>query len=288
MNPLATVYRGMSQAALDAGYDNSKGVANSSALMADFTATSEVTRQLPGVKLGLRYGPAERNLIDFFPAPGVSGGTGERPLLVFIHGGYWQMRAKESFSFLAEAFLSHGIHVAMVGYTLAPQASMSEIVHEVRSSVQWLSNNAETLGVDRSKIVVSGWSAGGHLTAMCMDLPEVFAGLAVSGIYDLEPIRLNYLNEKLQLTPDSVAALSPMHLPLSPKPMLIAYGGDELSELQRQSNEFFALRQQHGLAGELLPLPGLNHFTMLAEMARSHGVMARSVAALLGIATASA
>jgi arylformamidase len=285
MNPVSSVYRGMSQSELDAGYDNSKGVANSSALMADFTAVSEVIRQRPGVKIGLRYGPAERNLIDFFPAPGV---TGDRPLLVFIHGGYWQMRAKESFSFLAEAFLPHGIHVAMVGYTLAPQASMSEIVGEVRSSVQWLASHAQTLGVDRSKIVVSGWSAGGHLTAMCMDLPEVFAGLAVSGIYDLEPIRLSYLNEKLQLTPHDVAALSPMHLALSPKPMLIAFGGDELSELQRQSNEFFALRQQHGLAGALLALPALSHFTILAEMARSNGVMAQSVATLVGNAAASA
>ena len=281
MNILPPVYRDMSQAELDASYDNSKAVANSSALMAGFESLSQVTRQLPGVQIGLRYGPAARNLIDYFPAPGVG------PLLVFIHGGYWQMRAKESFSFLADAFLAHGIHVATVGYTLAPQATLGEIVQEVRSAVQWLSGQAEPLGIDTSKIVVSGWSAGGHLTAMCMDLPEVFAGLAVSGIYDLEPIRLSYLNEKLQLKPEDVGALSPMHLALCPKPMLIAYGGDELSELQRQSQDFFALRKQHGLPGGLLALPGVNHFTILSEMGKSHGVITQSVVELLGNATAS-
>src|SRR5262245_9891253 len=106
------VYRGMDQSALDAAYDNTSAVKNSAELLAGFDARSEALRAAHPSLLDLRYGPRERNRIDYFAAgrPG--------PLLVFIHGGYWQMRRKETFSFLAEGPLAHGIHVAFVGYTL--------------------------------------------------------------------------------------------------------------------------------------------------------------------------
>jgi arylformamidase len=102
------IYRGLDQAALDAGYNNSAAVKNSNALLQDFDQRSAALRAAHGRHLDLRYGPAPRNRIDYFAAekPG--------PLMIFIHGGYWQMRAKETFSFLAAGPLAHGMHVAMV------------------------------------------------------------------------------------------------------------------------------------------------------------------------------
>lgn len=268
---MTTIYRGMDQVALDAGYNNSLAVANSSELMAHYGVLSEQMRRTPGAKIGLRYGLAPRNLIDYFPA------TAPGPLLVFIHGGYWQMRAKEDFSFLAKGPLAHGIHVALLGYTLAPDATLSTIVNEVHASIGWLHSNASEWGADVNRIIVSGWSAGGHLTAMCMDEPGVMAGLAISGIYDLEPVRLSYLNSKLKLNAEDVKPVSPALLPLSAKPMTIAYGGDELHELQRQSKEFFTQRDAAGLPGAILPLAGLNHFTILGELASPQGALALAV-----------
>ena len=265
---MTPIYRGMDQASLDAGYNNSAAVANSAELMAGFAALSEQMRRSPGAKIGLRYGPAPRSLIDYFPA------AGPGPLLVFIHGGYWQARSKEDFTFLAAGPLHNGMHVAFVGYTLAPDAKLGSIVDEVRSSIGWLHAHASLWGANVHRIVVSGWSAGGHLTAMCMDEPGVIAGLAISGIYDLAPVRLSYLNLKLQLSPDEVAALSPASLPLSAKPLVVAYGEAELPELQRQSKAFFEQRHQARLPGALLPLAGLNHFTILDELARHDGALA--------------
>ncbi len=262
------VYRGMDQATLDAAYNNSLAVANSAELMAQNGVLSAQMRQTPGARIGLRYGPAPRNLIDYFPA------SAPGPLLVFIHGGYWQMRSKEDFTLLAQGPLAHGMHVALVGYTLAPDATLATIVNEVRASIGWLHTHAGEWGADVNRIVVSGWSAGGHLTAMCMNEPGVVAGLAISGIYDLEPVRLSYLNPKLKLAEPDVSALSPALLPLSPKPMTIAYGGAELPELRRQSEEFFAQRSAAGLPGALLPLAGLNHFTILPELANPQGALA--------------
>jgi acetyl esterase/lipase len=265
---MTPIYRDMDQAALDAGYNNSAAVANSGELMAAFGALSAQMRCSPGAQIGLRYGPAPRRLIDYFPA------TGPGPLLVFIHGGYWQARSKEDFTFLAAGPLANGMHVAFVGYTLAPEATLAAIVDEVRASIGWLHVHAGPWGADVDRIVVSGWSAGGHLTAMCLDAPGVIAGLAISGIYDLEPVRLSYLNVKLQLAPDDIMALSPASLPLCAKPLVVAYGGAELPELQRQAQEFFAQRDGAGLAGALLPLAGLNHFTILHELARPQGALA--------------
>jgi arylformamidase len=272
---MTTLYRGMDKAALDAAYNNSLAVKNSADLMADFGLRSIRARAMPGVVLGLRYGPAARNLIDYFPAdrPG--------PLVIFIHGGYWQMRAKESFSFIAKAMVPHGLHVAMVGYTLAPDATLGGIVQELKNAIAYLKAHAAEYGGDPTRMVVSGWSAGGHLTAMCLDEPGVVGGLAISGIYDLEPMRLSYINDKLGLTTKDVVELSPMQLAMSAKPLVVAFGEDELPALQRQSIEFFNMRQSAGKASVLLPLADLNHFTVLSELGNPDGQL---VAAARGLA----
>ena len=263
-------YRGMDRTALDAAYNNSAAVSGSGAMMQAFGERSAALRAShPGYR-ELQYGPAPRNRIDYLPAdrPG--------PLLVFIHGGYWQMRSKDDFSFLAAGPLAHGVHVALVGYTLAPDASLTEIVHEVRAAIGYLHGADDLARVDRQRILVSGWSAGGHLTAMCMEEPGVIGGIAISGIYDLAPMRLCYLNDKLQLTEQEVDALSPLRLPISSKPLALVYGGDELPELQRQSVDFADARNP-GPGNRLAALAGHNHFTILDELAAPDGAITRMV-----------
>jgi arylformamidase len=262
---MTNLYRGMDRAALDAAYNNSAAVANSTAIVAGWTARSDRLRASRPGMLDLRYGEAERNRIDFFEAkPGA-------PLLVFIHGGYWQMRAKESFAFLASGPLAHGISVALIGYSLAPQKRLDAIVAEVRSALDFLARM-------RSEFVVSGWSAGGHLTAMALSHRAVKGGLAISGIYDLEPVRLCYLNEKLGLDEDEARRNSPLANRSSDvKPLRIAYGTDELPELRRQS-ESYAAALPHA---RLHPLAGHNHFSILEELASPTGSLTALVRTLL-------
>jgi arylformamidase len=258
MTPL---YRGMHRAALDAAYNNAAAVINSTQIIADWQERSD---RLRGSCKQLRYGEAERNRIDYFEA-----GKGA-PLLIFIHGGYWQNRAKENFSFLAEGPLAHGISVALVGYTLAPEKRLDGIVKEIRGALDLMSEfNGE--------FMVSGWSAGGHLTAMAMPHPCAKAGLAISGIYDLEPIRHSYLNEKLRLDEGEARRNSPLLNYLTEKPLLLAYGTAELPELQRQSKEYAAVRKR----AELRPLDGHDHFSILEELASPQGALTGMVRAFL-------
>ena len=194
------------------------------------------------------------------------------------------MRAKETFSFIARGPLAHGMHVALPGYTLAPAITLEGIVAEVRAAVRWIAQHAHDMGGDPTRIIVSGWSAGGHLSAMMMDEPGVSGALAISGIFDLEPVRLNYLNARLGLTANDARRLSPlMNLPKRSTPLMLACGSTELPELQRQSEAYASARAQAGLPGRLARLPLLNHFTILEELARADGVLTNLVCELANV-----
>jgi acetyl esterase/lipase len=81
------------------------------------------------------------------------------------------------------------------GYTLAPDATLAAIVAELRLALDWLRRHRMTYRIG-GPIILSGWSAGGHLVALLLDHACVAAGLAISGVYELGPIRDTYLNEK--------------------------------------------------------------------------------------------
>src|SRR5262249_9664063 len=226
--------------------------------------------------LDLSYGARPRNRLDLFRCGGAAA-----PLLVFIHGGYWQRNAKDMFGCMAEGVLAHGFDAALIGYTLAPHARLAEIVAETQAAIRWLRRQGPRLGVGAGRLIVSGWSAGGHLTTMAMELDEVDAGLAISGIFDVEPCRLNYLNDKLDLGADEAAAMSPLlHLPERSGPLAIACGTSELPELQRQSEHFWRTRCAAGLATTFHPLEGHDHFSILEELASPDGRLTTIVTTL--------
>ena len=180
---------------------------------------------------------------------------------------------------MAEGPLANGFDAALVGYTLAPEATLTEIVGEIRAAVRWLRAEGSRLGVAAQQVILSGWSAGGHLTAMA--LAEADAGLAISGLFDLEPCRLNYLNEKLRLSLAEQFALSPIRqLPALSPPLTIAFGTDELPELQRQSRAYHTARCEAQLPSEELPLIGHDHFSILEELASPHGKLAACICRL--------
>jgi arylformamidase len=270
------LYRGMDRAQLDAAYNNTAAVPERDAIVADWAVRSaRVRRERQGL-LDLRYGNNPRERLDLFLAA-----APKAPTLAFIHGGYWQMNDKEGTTFLAEGVLPHGINFALIEYTLAPAARLDRIVDEVRRAAQWLSEHLADYGADPTRLYVSGHSAGGHLTASAMTLPAVRGGLAISGLYDLEPIRLNYLNEKLGLDAAEAERNSPLlHLPAMAGPLVVAYGTAELPELCRQSIDYAQVWVETGLPGHLLPIDGANHFTILEALADPQGAIA---AALLNL-----
>jgi arylformamidase len=259
----------MSRTERDAAYNNGKAVADNATLNAARIDASKAFRAAHPAHLDLAYGPCERNRWDLFPGPDAAA-----PCLVFIHGGYWQMNRREDFAVLGEGLASHGWSIALPGYTLAPEATLTEIVSEIEHALDWLAENGARHGI-AGPIILSGWSAGGHLAAMGLSHPAVKAGLAISGVYDLELIRDTYLNDKLKLTDKEIAMLSPLRLPAVPKPLSIAYGTAELSTLVADSRDLHALRAAAHQPGTLLPVAGANHFTILNELRAPTGQVTR-------------
>jgi acetyl esterase/lipase len=263
----------MDRAQLDAAYNNSAAVPERDAIIAGWAARSAAIRRARSGHLDLRYGDAPRERLDLFLAA-----RPMAPTLAFIHGGYWQMFDKEPFAFLAEGLLPNGINLALIEYTLAPAARMDRIVAELRRSIGWLAEHLGEYGADPARLYVAGHSAGGHLTAMTMTLPVVRGGLAISGLYDLEPIRLNYLNDKLGLDPEEARRNSPLlHLPPMAGELVVAYGTNELPELCRQSVDYAQAWTERGLPGHLLPVDGADHFTILDALADPQGALTRAL-----------
>jgi acetyl esterase/lipase len=270
------LYRGMNRAELDRAYNNTAAVPERDAIVAGWAERSaRVRRDRPG-HLDLRYGKAPRERLDLFPAD-----SPKAPTLAFIHGGYWQMNDKENVVFLAEGLLPNGFNLALIEYTLAPEARMDQIVAEVRRAILWLDEHLADYGADPAQLYVAGHSAGGHLTAMTMTLGAVKGALAISGIYDLEPIRLNYLNEKLALDAAEAERNSPLlHMPPMAGPIVVAYGTNELPELRRQSIGYAQAWVERELPGHLLPIDGANHFTILEALADPRGELAQALVAM--------
>ncbi len=169
---------------------------------------------------------------------------------------------------------AHGWTAAVPGYTLAPEATLTEIVAEVHAALDWLADRVA------GTVILSGWSAGGHLTAMALHHPRVHAGLAVSGIYELGPLRDTSLNDALRLSDEEVASLSPLRLPPGPKPLALAYGTAELPPFVHDARGLNWHRAAAHAAGPLIPLAGANHFTATDSFRHADGVLTRAVLAL--------
>jgi arylformamidase len=271
------LYRGMDRAQLDAAYNNGAAVPERDAIIAGWAARSERIRGTHQCHLDLHYGDSPRERLDLFPAA-----DPKVPTLAFIHGGYWQMNNKEDYAFMAEGTLPHGINLALIEYTLAPAARLDRIVAEVRRAVQFLAERLGDYGADPDRLYVSGHSAGGHLTAMSMPLRVVRGGLAISGLFDLEPMRLNYLNEKLGLDEEEAERNSPLlHFPPMAGELVVAYGTRELPELCRQSIDYAQAWVERELPGHLLPIDGADHFTILEALASPEGTLMNALLAMI-------
>jgi arylformamidase len=270
------IWASLDQAQRNAAYDNNAAVANSPALVEARNAASTAYRKAHPGALDIPYAPGARTALDLYPAPDPGA-----PCLVFIHGGYWLRNSRELFAAYAEGLALAGWSVAMPGYTLAPQARLTTIVREIGAALDWLGDQGPAHGV-AGPVVVSGWSAGAQLAALHLGHRRVVAGLAISGVYDLKPLRDTALNDALKLSEQEIATLSPvLSPPTSPKPLAIAYGTRELPALVRDSRKLHGLRSAAHTPGPLLPIAGANHFTILEELRRPNGQLVRAARRLI-------
>jgi acetyl esterase/lipase len=179
-------------------------------------------------------------------------------------------------SYVAERVTPHGWSVARLGYTLAPETSLGEIVAENRATLDWLQEHAAQYRLG-TKFIVAGWSAGAQLASLALAHPLIGAGLAIAGVYELSPLRDIYLNDKLSLMALEIANLSATRLPVVDKPLTIAYGSAELPALIDEARTFHQLRADAHALGALLPIPKANHYSILDELRSPTGLLAKAL-----------
>jgi arylformamidase len=271
----------MSDLDYEAQYNNRRRVPEHVDINARWSAASAAYRCTNGARLDSIYGTGERQRYDFFPAA-----ADPSPLLVYIHGGYWQRGDRTDYAFIARELNAAGISVALPSYSLCPKVTVMEIVEELRGFLVHL--------WQQSKIhpLVIGHSAGGHLTAAMLasdwgktaNVPSdlVRAGYAISGVFELAPLLGTSLNEALRLTPETAQAASPMFWPPPPKARVFAaaVGGLESEEFLRQSRAMARTWRQAGVTAEDVVVAGTNHFTIVDELTRPSSPLFKSVVAL--------
>lgn len=257
----------LTQAERDAAYNNGAAVPAVATLEAERIAASKAWRDAHPGHLDIPYGASARTRWDLYPADDPAA-----PCLVFIHGGWWQFGCREDNAVVAAGFAPHGWSVAMPGYTLTPEASLTQIVAEICAALDWLQANGASRGI-AGPVILCGWSAGALLAILGLSHPVVRAALPFSGAYELGPLRDTYLDAKLRLTDREIETLSPLRLPPTRKPMSVAFGGDELPALVRDGRALHGQRRAVDPTGRLLDLPGLNHFTIYRELTRPDGAL---------------
>ena len=247
-------------------YNNRQRVPEHGEINARWQTASAAYRATARAALDQTYGPGERHRYDLFLA-----GEANAPLVVYIHGGYWQRGDRTDYAFLAQALNARGLDVALPSYALCPEVSVMDIVAQLRSfmAVLWRKTGKHAL--------LTGHSAGGHLTAAMLatdwsavaGVPTdlVRTGIAISGVFDLGPLVGTSLNDALGLDASAARTASPLFWPPPAGRVLVAaVGGAESAEFLRQSREITTRWQSAGVSCQYLEVPGANHFTVVDEL----------------------
>lgn len=262
------VYKQYDQESLDGQYNTRLQVPHFTDYFNRWELLSKETEQKLSVVKDLPYGNLQRERLDIYPSPQPGSKT-----LIFIHGGYWQTLDKSLFQFIANGFHSYNITVALLTYPLAPEVSIDQIVLSCRTAINWLYKNISEFNGDPHQMYVAGHSAGGHLAAMLMAtdwklfnpaIPSAIKGIcAVSGLFNLIPIRLAYVNNVVKMNMETAERNSPVRLePLVSCPLIVSVGEAESAEFNDQSKDLYECWNSKGVNTQLLTLPEQNHYSI--------------------------
>ncbi|MGB8521474.1 MAG: alpha/beta hydrolase [Candidatus Acidiferrales bacterium] len=287
MNPKDQAWRNWPLVRIEKEYSPSSCVPSIEPFLAEYALRSRKAEQALICQKDLQWGDKPDETLDFFPAA-----SRDAPLLVFIHGGYWQELSKNESLFAAADCVANGIAFAAINYTLAPKAGVETIVDQCRRAVAWLHGQAGALGFHRDRLYLSGSSAGAHLAAMLLlkgwqhtagVTDNAIAGaILLSGVYDIEPLVGTRVATPLNLTASDAAGLSPMRLGLGrPVPTIVAWGENETSEFKRQSRSYAARLEAAEFPVSVFEVTGANHFDIVFGLADRETVLGRATLELI-------
>ncbi len=285
------VFLNYDQAALDAAYDQAAYAPNREQLIERRIGDSGMARGRIGEPERIAYGSAEIEWLDIYRT-----GRTAAPVFVFIHGGAWRGGRSRDFTVPAEMFLAAGAHYIVPDFAWVQDVggSLMVLADQVRRAVAWVYENIARIGGDPNRLYVGGQSSGGHLAAVALTtdwqhqfgLPAniIKGGICISGMYDLEPVRLSARSRYVAFDDVTVAELSPIrHLDRLLAPVIVAYGTCETPEFQRQNREFAAAVEAAGKQVRLLVGEHYNHFELPETLGNPYSLLGRAALELMDL-----
>lgn len=283
------VYRDYDQAGLDAQYNNQQTVDNFRGYIDRYRALSDEAKRTLACTTGLRYGPSSDETLDIYGPP-----DGRLPVLVFLHGGAWQLSGKDDSAFMAPAFVGAGALLVALNFSNVPAVTVDTMVSQVRRAVAWLWHNVAAHGGDPSRLYLAGHSSGSHLLSQCLTADWSAEGVAsdqvirgavfTSGLCDLEPVRLSYRNQRLKLDTAAVRRLSLIHQqPTVRCPLIVAFADSDTDEFRRQTLATGDYWRAHGNPVQTLQLSGKNHYDMVLDLADPGSALFAACASMMAL-----
>ncbi len=285
------VWRDLDQKTLDDAYDQLIFAPNRDLVLARNVAAAARTRAALGAPQRVAYGPSEHEKLDIFRAPG----TAPAPVNIFVHGGAWRRGSAADYAHVAEPLVGAGAHAVILDFTNVDLAGgdLFPMYRQVSRAIAWVARNAETFGGDRDRLYVSAHSSGAHLAACALSLGWREEGLTpgfckgamlISGMYDLEPVRLSKRSEYVKFTDAMEQDLSAQrHVDGFTMPVIVAHGSGESPEFQRQTRDFFAALKAAGRPAELIVGDNYNHFEIFETLTNPHGLLGRAMLRQMGL-----
>lgn len=274
------------QQELDAEYDVEKAVPGFFKYINNFTESSKKARAILQGSTVAQYGPTLMERLTVYPAK-----NPDAPVMLFVHGGYWRLGIGDDYDFVAMGPSLAGFTVVIITYALTPAVNIPEMVRQVRSSIAWTANNISNFNGNPDRIFVAGHSAGAHLAAMTMStnwsdygLPvdTVKGVLAISGLYDLEPVSQTFVEPAVRITAEQILSSSPIRLVRQNRiPLIVVWGELETASFQKQSVDYCKAWQNVGNQSHYLIVKDANHFNILKGFQTEDGFLTKEVLSLL-------
>uniref|UniRef100_G3Q5R2 Arylformamidase n=1 Tax=Gasterosteus aculeatus aculeatus TaxID=481459 RepID=G3Q5R2_GASAC len=235
---------------------------------------TERARGLAQTLLNVPYGEGDGEKLDAYIP---STNSLDVPLVIYIHGGYWQFLRS---SFVQGSWLFHSLIKVwwwlLLVMTPLPKVDMDLMVSQVRRSVVSIVQQYSHI----SGLYLCGHSAGAHLAAMVLSTdwsqysiaPQIKGAFLVSGVYDLLPILSTYVNEPLKMTEEVALRNSPskllpqLKLSSSSCHIVVAVAENDSPEFRKQSGEYYKTLEALGLNVTMEDVANTDHFNIIEQL----------------------
>ena len=260
---------------------------------------SAAARQKLNGQIDVAYGEGKAKMDIFLPVMdeidcGMKRRVEPKAVFVFVHGGYWQDTSKDEYSMLALPITALGAAAITVGYNLAPDATLDNMVDEIQSAVVFIARK-----FPNCNLYLCGYSAGAQLCAMMMcrewgedsKVPSVIKGMCLlSGVYQLVPIISTYINEPLKMKKDDAERNSPLlvlqsKVPSIVCPVLLFVGEHESPTFIEMSESLSVVLKGYGIKNSIFVIPKTDHYMNAENLACSDSILMQEIFKLMSLAS---